>query len=208
MTCWFYVKGKNWVTSNVSVLHTGIWPSPEIWYIWSDKSFAAQCILESWLTCTASHVQGLASVWMQSCHGHSCELSFLLFAVLIDKVPVGSVNGIFLASVGLAIVIICIILRPGMKWMWLWQLHFHSLHKDSMVRVFKFGISPVHWVPVLLVVELLLIAPLAVQLLLLLRIKPPMRWQWTVSALLGLELLQFGERENSWNARKERREVA
>ena len=150
-------------------------------------------------TCTASHVQELASVWMQSCHGHSCWLSFLLITLLIDdKVPVGSVNGIFLASVGLAIVIVCIVLRPGIKWTCSWHLHLHGI----------FDISPVQRVAILLVVELLLIAPLTVQLLLLLRVKPPMRWQWTVSALLGLELLQFGECKNSWNARKERREVA
>ena len=61
---------------------------------------------------------------------------------------------------------------------------------------------------ILLVVVLLLVAAVAVQLLLLLRIEPPMWRQRAVSALLRLELLQFGERENSWNARKERREVA
>ena len=181
-------------------------PVLKIWYIWSDKSFAA-----SWKV-DLPVLPLMFRDWPQS----GCRVAMAIpvncpscyFSLLIDKVPVGSVNGIFLASVGLAIVIICIILRPGMKWIWLWQLHFHGVHKDSMVWVFKFWISPVHWVAVLLVVELLLIAPLAVQLLLLLRIKPPMRWQWTVSALLGLELLQFGERENSWNARKERREVA
>ena len=68
--------------------------------------------------------------------------------------------------------------------------------------------SPVDCVPVLLVVVLLLVAAVAVQLLLLLGVEPPVRRQRAVSALLGLELLRFGERKNPWNARKERREVA
>ena len=70
------------------------------------------------LTCTASHVQGLASVWMQSCHGHSWScLSCWFFSILSS--PVGSVNRFFLASIGLAVVIVCVILRPEMEWLWL-----------------------------------------------------------------------------------------
>ena len=34
----------------------------------------------------------------------------------MSKSPVGSVNRLFLASVGLAIVIICILLGPEIKW--------------------------------------------------------------------------------------------
>ena len=68
------------------------------------------------------------------------------------------------------------------------HLHFHNFHNFKSYNKY-FPIWPV-------------------QLLLLLRVKPPVRRQWAVSALLGLELLQFGERRNFWNDRKERCEMA
>ena len=134
MTCWSNEKGKNlkvWPTSNVPIFHTGIWPSPENILLNESKEWVlCSC---GFFTCTVSHVQELASVWMQSCHVHSWELSFLLIASSCDPTvvsPVGTVNRFFLASVGLAVVIICIILRPEIEWSWYCLIFFFL--NDSM----------------------------------------------------------------------------
>ena len=199
------MKGKKlWVTSNIPVLHTGIWPSPE-----DVKRISCLVLCKIYLPVLPLMFRN----WSQSGRRvamtipANCPSCWLFCWLILFSLPVGSVNGVFLASVGLAIVIICIILRPGIEWIYLWHflILFHETRLENSQGKY---LSPVNCVPVLLVVVLLLVAAVAVQLLLLLRIKPPMRWQRAVSALLGFELLQFGDCEYSWNARKEWRELA
>ena len=159
------------------------WNLTQSWKHHIKSTESASCML-LW-TCTASHVQELASVWLQSCHGHSWELSFLL--IWFDSIC-ATCRKCESPLLGFCRVGCSYRLHNPQAWDWMITTVMSYLQYASS----SLG-SPVDCVPVLLVVVILLVAAVAVQLLLLLGVKPPVRWQRAVSALLGLELLQFGK---------------
>ena len=113
MTCWFYEKGKKFGRLQMSP--------------YSTLEFDPVLETSYWIK-RISFMHALVDLYCLSCSGTGLSLAaelpwpFLGIVFLADSIqfvpPVGSVNRLFLASVGLAVVIVCIILRPVIEWSW------------------------------------------------------------------------------------------
>ena len=132
LTCWFYEKGKKFAVFKCP--HTPHWNLTQSWKYHIESK---ECML-LWKI----HLPVLPLMfrnWPQSgCRvavaipGNCLSCWLILFAS-----PVGSVNRFFLGSVGLAVVIVCIILRPEREWSWPCLIFLLK----RQVCIIKFGIT-------------------------------------------------------------------